>query len=86
MKDLSVGQYSSIKKKILVFCDFYLPSIKSGGGMWTVVNLVDRFCDRYDFFVVTRNYDSKGDTVPYTSVETDVWNKVGSPFSRLIEE
>ena len=42
-----------MKPKILVFCDFYLPGFKSGGGMWTVVNLVDRFHDRFDFFIVT---------------------------------
>ena len=66
------------KKRILIFCDFYLPSTKSGGGTWTVVNLVDRFCDRYDFFVVTRNYDSKGDTEPFTSVKTGEWNTVGN--------
>lgn len=63
-------------KKILVFCDFYLPSVKSGGGMWTVANLVERFCDRYEFFIITRNYDSPGDTKPYDSVNTNEWNSV----------
>lgn len=63
-------------KKILVFCDFYLPSVKSGGGMWTVANLVERFCDRYEFFIITRNYDSPGDTKPYDSVRTNEWNSV----------
>lgn len=62
----------------MIFCDFYLPSYKSGGGMWTIVNLVDSFCDRYDFFVVTRNYDSKGDRQKYTSVNTDEWNRTGN--------
>jgi len=71
-------QPSQMKPKILVFCDFYLPGFKSGGGMWTVVNLVDRFCDRYDFFIVTRNYDSRDDKVPYTSVRTGEWNIVGN--------
>ena len=42
--------------------------------MWTVANLVDRFCDRYEFHIVTRNYDSPGDTEPYTSVKTNEWN------------
>lgn len=78
MNDLNQGRTGSSKKKILVYCDFYLPSIKSGGGMWTVVNLVDRFCDRYDFYVVTRNYDSKGDTAPYSTVKTGEWNQVGN--------
>ncbi len=63
-------------KKILVFCDFYLPSVKSGGGMWTVANLVERFCDRYEFYIITRNYDSPGDTKPYESVKTNECNSV----------
>ncbi len=62
----------------MVFCDFYLPGYKSGGGMWTVVNLVDRFCHQYDFYIVTRNYDSKGDKKPYTTVKTDEWNRIGN--------
>jgi len=63
-------------KKILVFCDYYLPSVKSGGGMWTVANLAERFGDRYAFSIVTRNYDSPGDTIPYTTVKTGEWNDV----------
>jgi hypothetical protein len=63
-----------MKKRVMIFCDFYLPSYKSGGGMWTLVNLVDRFCDLYDFFIVTRNYDSKGDKKPYETVKSDEWN------------
>ena len=46
--------------------------------MWTVVNLVDRFSDRYDFFIVTRNYESKGDRKPYTTVTSSAWNTVGA--------
>lgn len=46
--------------------------------MWTVVNLVDRFCDRYDFFIVARNYDGREDPTPYTEVKTADWNTVGN--------
>lgn len=46
--------------------------------MWTIVNLVDRFFEKYEFFIVTRNYDSKGDTRPYASVKTGEWNTVGN--------
>ncbi|MEJ7846701.1 MAG: glycosyltransferase [Pyrinomonadaceae bacterium] len=67
-----------MKKKIMIFCDFYLPGFKSGGGMWTVVNLVDRFSAQYDFSIVTRNYDSIGDTEPFTTVKTDEWNDIGN--------
>ena len=91
---------NNIKKKIMVFCDFYLPGYKSGGGMWTVVNLADRFCHLYDFYIVTRNYDSKGDKKPYTTIKTDEWNQTGnakvfyfspknlsrSAFAKLINE
>ncbi|MEO8042254.1 MAG: glycosyltransferase [Acidobacteriota bacterium] len=66
------------RKKVMVFCDYYLPGFKSGGGMWTVVNLVDRFKDDYDFYVVTRNHDGKADKRPYELVKTGDWNTVGS--------
>lgn len=67
-----------MKPRILVLCDFYLPGFKSGGGMWTVVNLVNRFCDKYDFFVVARNYDGRDDRKPYSEVKTGEWNDVGN--------
>ena len=66
------------RKKVMVFCDYYLPGFKSGGGMWTVVNLVERFSETYDFYVVTRNHDGKADRNPYDSVKTGDWNSVGS--------
>ena len=46
--------------------------------MWTVVNLVNRFYTKYDFFVLTRNYDGRDDKVPYTQVKTGEWNDVGN--------
>jgi glycosyltransferase involved in cell wall biosynthesis len=67
---------NSGKKRILIFCEFFRPSTKSGGGMWSVVNLVDRFCDRYDFFVVTRNHESRNDLAPFATVKTGSWNDI----------
>ena len=67
-----------MKKRFLVFCDYYLPGYKSGGGMFTVANLIDRFVDKYDFFVITRDHESKGNREPYTSVKTNAWTKVGN--------
>lgn len=66
-----------MKPRILVFCDYYLPGIKGGGGMWAVKNIIERFGDVYDFFVVTRNHDGRDDLTPYTTVQTDSWNDVG---------
>ena len=65
------------RKKVMVFCDYYLPGFKSGGGMWTVVNLVERFGDIYEFYIVARNHDGKTDRKPYDSVKTGDWNSVG---------
>lgn len=67
-----------MKPRILIFCDYYLPGHKSGGGMWTVVNLVERFSDRFQFHIVTRNHDGREDLRPYSDVRTGEWNTVGN--------
>jgi glycosyltransferase involved in cell wall biosynthesis len=67
-----------MKPRILVFCDYYLPGIKAGGGIWAVHNLVERFADRYDFKIVAKNHDGRDDKTPYTEVTTDAWNTIGS--------
>src|SRR5690606_8026774 len=67
-----------MKPRILIFCDYYLPGHKSGGGMWTVVNLVNRFHEQFEFHIVTRNHDGREDKRPYEEVETGAWNKVGN--------
>jgi glycosyltransferase involved in cell wall biosynthesis len=72
------GPHPPRKKRILIICDYYLPSMKGGGGTWTVVNLIERFCDRYDFFVGTRNHESRTDTRPFPSVKSDAWNDIGN--------
>jgi len=74
----SSNELGTAKKRILVFCDYFLPSRKGGGGTWTVVNLIDRFCDRYDFFVVTRNHESRTDLAPFKSVDSNAWNTIGN--------
>lgn len=65
------------KPIILIFCDFYLPGYKSGGGMRTLVNTVERLGDRFDFRIVTRDHDGKTDKTPYTTVNINEWNTVG---------
>ncbi len=63
-------------KKILVLCDYYLPGYKSGGGMRTIVNMVDGFGDKYEFFIVTRDHDGKLDRQQYETVKINQWNTV----------
>ena len=65
------------RPKILVFCDYYLPGYKSGGGMRTIVNMVERLGERYDFFIVTRDHDGALERQSYTGVKIGEWNDVG---------
>jgi glycosyltransferase involved in cell wall biosynthesis len=46
--------------------------------MRLVLNIVDRLHDQYDFFIVTRNYDSKSNPTPYSDVTLGDWNVVGN--------
>lgn len=64
------------KPKILIICDYYLPGYKSGGGMRTIVNMVERMSDRFDFWIITRDHDGKLDKQQYTTVKINEWNEV----------
>ena len=64
------------KPKILIICDYYLPGYKSGGGMRTIVNMVERMSDRFDFWIITRDHDGKLDKQQYKTVKINVWNEV----------
>lgn len=64
------------KPKILILCDYYLPGYKSGGGMRTIVNMVERLNDKFDFRIITRDHDGKLDKRQYTSVKINDWNNI----------
>ncbi len=64
------------KPKILIFSDFYLPGYKSGGGMRTIVNMVERLCDRFEFWIVTRDHDGHEDRTSYSDVKINEWNNI----------
>lgn len=74
----------SVRPVILVFSDFYLPGYKSGGGMRTLVNIVDRFGDDYDFRIVTRDHDGKTDKSPYPNISYKTWTRVGKASVRYL--
>lgn len=74
---MSHSEKEGKKPIVLIFCDFYLPGFKSGGGMRTLVNTVERLGDKFDFRIVTRDHDGKTDTTPYSNVKIDGWNEVG---------
>ena len=64
---------SNKKPIVLILCNYYLPGYKAGGGLRTLVHMVERFKERYDFRIITRDHD--GDDVPYTSVKINDWNE-----------
>jgi glycosyltransferase involved in cell wall biosynthesis len=66
----------TIKPKILIFCDYYLPGYKSGGGMRTIVNMVERLHTEFDFFIVTRDHDGREDFESYETVKINDWNDI----------
>ena len=62
------------KPIILIICNYYLPGYKRGGGLRTIVHMVERFRDRFDFRVITRDHD--GDKISYPTVKVDEWNEI----------
>ena len=60
------------KKKILVFCDWYRPAFRAGGPVQSIVHLVERYSNEYDFFVFTSSIDLGGVRVVESS-ECGIW-------------
>lgn len=67
--DLKFG----LKKKILIFIDWYLPGYKAGGPIRSVANLVDHLCHEFEFSIITRDTDYC-ETTPYANVKSNEWN------------
>ncbi|MCC3648461.1 glycosyltransferase [Cytobacillus oceanisediminis] len=65
-----------MKKKVLVMAGYYLPSIKGGGPIQSIKNLVENLSDRIDFYIVAADRDF-GDTKPFLGIKTDNWVQVG---------
>ncbi len=65
------------RPRILIFADYYLPSVGAGGGVRILANIVERFSDRYDFFVVARDHDSKTDRAAFVDIPLNEWTTTG---------
>lgn len=62
------------KPIILIICNYYLPGYKSGGGLRTLVNMVERFKARFDFRIITQDRDTDDKT--YETVAVNSWNEL----------
>jgi len=70
---MSINISKNRRKKILIICNYYLPGFNSGGSLRTIVNMIERLGDEFDFAVVTLDHD--GDKISYKNIEVNEWNQ-----------
>lgn len=63
-----------MKKKVLIMAGFYVPSVKGGGPIQSIKNLVDNLGDSVEFYIVAADRDL-GDEKPFRNLIIDKWNK-----------
>lgn len=61
-----------MKKKVLIMAGYYIPSVKGGGPIQSIKNIIDNLCSVYDFYIVARDRDL-GDETPFRDIETNKW-------------
>src|SRR5271157_5526532 len=67
---------ATVRSRILVLTDHYLPGNKAGGPVRSVANMVDGLGDVFSFWIVTKDRDWL-DSSPYCGVPVNTWNQVG---------
>jgi glycosyltransferase involved in cell wall biosynthesis len=65
-----------MKKCVLIFADYYIPSVKAGGPVQSIKNLVDNLSNKVDFYIVTGDRDI-GDKEPFENIKVDEWIRRG---------
>ena len=68
---------SIVKKRLLIFSDWYYPGYKAGGPIKSVTNLSQALMKSYEVFVFTSDTDLN-ENLAYTNVELNTWVK---PFT-----
>lgn len=62
-----------MKKKLLIFSDYFIPGFKAGGPIKSILNLSNMMDKSFDIYVVTRDKDF-GDLDSYNSINYDTSN------------
>ncbi|MEY3351632.1 MAG: hypothetical protein RIQ50_1743 [Bacteroidota bacterium] len=57
-----------------MFCDWYKPAFRAGGPIRSIVNLVERYAEEYDFYVYTSSSDLGGNSI-VASEECEIWHR-----------
>jgi glycosyltransferase involved in cell wall biosynthesis len=66
-----------MKRKVLVLAGYYVPSVKGGGPIQSIKNLVDNLSDRIEFYILAADRDL-GDHQQFQGVVTNKWVQVGN--------
>lgn len=61
-----------MKKRVLIMASYYIPSVKGGGPIRSIKNIVDNLSDEFDFYIVAADRDL-GDRKSFENVEADKW-------------
>lgn len=64
-----------MKKKVLIMAGYYLPSVKGGGPIQSIKNLVDNLGDSVEFYILAGDRDL-GDEKPFNDIIVGKWTKV----------
>lgn len=62
-------------KKILILTAYYYPGFRSGGPQQSIMNMVEIFGNKCDFYILTHNHDL-GIEKPYRNIQSDTWLEV----------
>lgn len=65
-----MAETTIVKKKILILCDFFLPSVKAGGPLRSITAIIDCLKSTANIIVATRNHEL-GETTPYPDIVSD---------------
>src|SRR3990167_9774660 len=60
----------NMKKKMLILCDYFLPSVKAGGPVRSIDGIISYLKNDLDITVATRNHDL-GDSTPYVGIKSN---------------
>lgn len=70
----------SVKKKIILFTDWYMPAYKAGGPIQSCKNLVQLLKDTYEIYIITSDRDL-GDQHAFENVSINQWQKLDPSVS-----
>ncbi len=63
---------NNTKRKVLIFCDYYLPGFKAGGPIRSISNIIDNLHEDFDFHVYTSDRDFLMEE-PYADIQLGQW-------------